>query len=107
MSTGDYVAGLVLGVPVLSAGGNRPQHIEALVASNAELSSLSRNVRELSDVLRHADVDAARQYRQMLDTLAADVRGHLELAAGVLAQLRPGGGITKALRRGVSGRREE
>jgi hypothetical protein len=28
-------------------------------------------------------------YREMLDTLACDVRGHLTLAASVLADLRP------------------
>ena len=33
LSTGDFVAGLVAGVPVLSAGANRTDHLVALIAS--------------------------------------------------------------------------
>jgi hypothetical protein len=89
MTPGDFVGGLVLGVPVLSAGGSRAEHIATLIASSAELSSLSRNIHRLSALLRQANVEPARQYREMLDTLAADVRHHLELAAVVLADLQP------------------
>lgn len=89
MTPGDFVGGLVLGVPVLSAGGSRADHIATLVASSAELSTLSRNIHRLSVLLRQANVEPARQYREMLDTLAADVRHHLELAAVVLADLQP------------------
>ena len=42
-STGDFVSGLVAGVPVLSAGANRTDHLAALIASSAEISTLSRN----------------------------------------------------------------
>jgi len=89
MSPGDYVGGLVAKVPVLSSGGNRAEHIATLIASNAELSTLSRNIHRLTALLRQADVGPARQYREMLDTLADDVRSHLELAALVLADLQP------------------
>ncbi len=89
MAPGDYVGGLVVGVPVLSAGGSRTDHIATLVASSAELSTLSRNLRHLVELLRQADVEPARQYRQMLDTLATDVRNHLELAAAALVELQP------------------
>ena len=91
MPLGDYIGGLVAGVPVLSAGGSRGDHIAALVASTAELSTLSRNVHRLTVLLCQANVEPARQYRDMLDTLATDVRGHLELAAAVLAALQPQG----------------
>lgn len=91
MTAGDYIGGLVLGVPVLSAGGSRADHIVALVASSAELSTLSRNIHRLTVLLRQANVEPARQYRVMLDTLATDVRNHLELAAAVLAGLQPQG----------------
>jgi hypothetical protein len=86
---GDYFAGLVSGVPVLSGGGSRADHIAALIASSAELSTLSRNIHRLTVLLRQADIDRARPYREMLDTLAADVRGHLQVAAQVLADLQP------------------
>ncbi len=89
LSRGAYLAGLVANVPVLSAGGGRAEHIATLMASSAELSTLSRNIHHLTALLRHANVEPARPYREMLDTLADDVRRHLELAARVLADLRP------------------
>lgn len=89
LSRGTYLAGLIANVPVLSAGGGRTEHIATLMASCAELSTLSRNVHRLTALLRQANVEPARPYREMLDTLAGDVRRHLELAARVLADLQP------------------
>lgn len=89
LSRGAYLAGLIAHVPVLSSGGGRAEHIAALMASCAELSTLSRNVHRLTALLRQANVEPARPYREMLDTLAGDVRRHLELAARVLADLQP------------------
>jgi hypothetical protein len=63
--------------------------LAALIASSAELSTLSRKIHRLTALLRQANVEPARRYREMLDTLAGDVRGHLTLAASVLADLRP------------------
>lgn len=68
LSRGAYLAGLVAGVPVLSAGGGRAEHIAALMASSAELATLSRNIHRLTALLRQANVEAARPYREMLDT---------------------------------------
>jgi len=89
LSRGAYLAGLVAGVPALSASSSRSDHLTALRASSAELSTLSRNIHRLTALLRQAEVDAARPYRQALDSVAADVRRHLELAAGVLCALQP------------------
>jgi len=98
LSRGAYLAGLIANVPVLSAGGGRAEHIATLVASSAELSTLSRNIHRLTALLRQANVEPARPYLQMLDTLASDVRSHLELAATLLADLQPrrGGAATSA-----------
>lgn len=91
MNPGDYVAGLVAGVPVLLNGGGRSDHIAALTISNAHVANLSRNVYALTRFLTQANVEQARVYRDMLDTLNGDVRRHLMLASGVLAELgRPG-----------------
>lgn len=91
MSPGDYVAGLVAGVPVLLNGGGRSDHIAALTTSNAHVANLSRNVYALTRFLTQANVEQARVYRDMLDTLNGDVRRHLMLASSVLAELgRPG-----------------
>jgi hypothetical protein len=92
LSRGAYLAGLVAGVPVLSVGGGRPEHVASLMASSAELATLSRNIHRLTALLRQANVEPARPYREMLDTLAGDVRRHLELAARTLADLQPRGG---------------
>lgn len=89
LSRGAYLAGLITNVPVLSAGGGRAEHIATLIASSAELSTLSRNIHRLTALLRQANVEPARPYREMLDTLGDDVRRHLELAARVLADLQP------------------
>lgn len=89
LSRGAYLAGLVANIPVLSGGGNRTDHLVALIESNAELSTLSRNIRSLTSLLREGNVRRALEYRAMLDTLANDVRDHLKLASGVLAGLRP------------------
>jgi hypothetical protein len=89
MNPGDYVANLVAGVPALLGGARRAEHVAALIASCAEMSSLSRNVHHLNLLLREGSSPAAQEYRVMLDTLANDVREHLCLASTVLAELRP------------------
>ena len=89
LSRGAYLAGLIADVPVLSAGASRTDHLARLIASSAELSTLSRNIHHLTSLLREGNVRPALEYRAMLDTLAGDVRGHLTLAASVLADLRP------------------
>lgn len=89
LSPGDHVAGLVAGVPVLLNGGNRSAHITALTTSNAHLSEVSRKIHALTRLLTQADVAQAQVYREMLDTLSKDVRGHLVLCSSALAELRP------------------
>jgi hypothetical protein len=96
MSPGDYVAGLVAGVPVLLNGGSRSEHIEALTASSFHLSSLSRNIHALTRLLTQANVAQARVYRGMLDTLEGDVRRHLLFASSALAELGKPGQSTRS-----------
>ena len=89
LAPGAYVADLVAGVPALVGGASRDEHIAALIASSAELSTLSRDIHQLTSLLRQGNVRAAQEYRERLDTLAGDVRSHLSVASGVLADLRP------------------
>ena len=91
LSRGAYLAGLVARVPVLAEGGGRTDSIRALMASSSELSSFARDIRRLAALLRQANVEPARPYRAMLETLGVDVRRHLELAARILADLQPHG----------------
>jgi hypothetical protein len=89
LSPGRYVAQLVAGVPAILEGGRHADHVAALIAANAELSTLSRNIHHLTNLLRQGDVVPALAYRDMLNTLDGDIRRHLVLAAGVLSALRP------------------
>ena len=89
LSRGAYLAGLVAGIPVLSAGGGRPGHLAALTMSTAELATLSRNLYQLGALLRRGEAELAQPYRRMLDTLAREVRQHLDLASSTLADLQP------------------
>jgi Tfp pilus assembly protein PilN len=90
LSQSAFLMGLLAQVPsLLDGGGSRLDCLAALTASNAELSALGRSVNHLAALLRQGEVQAAQEYRRMLDTLAGDVRAHLRLAASVLAALRP------------------
>jgi hypothetical protein len=96
LSRGAYLAGLIADVPVLATGASRAEHLATLVASSAELSTLSRNIHHLTTLLRQGEFGPARAYREMLDTLAGDIRSHLVQASDVLADLRPRGRPTGA-----------
>ena len=88
LSRPAFLSGLISGVNVLSSGGRR-EHLQALIRSSAELSTLSRNIHHLTSLLRQSSVLAAQEYRATLDTLTGEVRGHLRLAAQVLTPLQP------------------
>lgn len=89
LSRGAYLAGLVAHVPVLTAGVSRVEHIAVLSESTAELATLSRNLYQLSTQLRRDADESTVPLRLMLDTLARDVRQHLDLASIALADLQP------------------
>jgi hypothetical protein len=89
LSRGAYLAGLVAHVPVLTGGVSRVEHIAVLSESTAELATLSRNLHLLSTQLRRGEDESTRPLRLMLDTLARDVRQHLDLASSALADLQP------------------
>ena len=89
MTPGDFVADLVAGVPVVAGSTCRADHVATLIASCAELSTFSRNLNHLTYLLRQGAYRPAEEYRPMLNTLGADVRAHLDLAARALVDLRP------------------
>ncbi len=99
LSRGAYLAGLVAGIPVLTSSVNRTDQLAALIASNAQLSSLSRNIHALTRFLTLGNVPQALVYRDMLDTLNSDVRRHLAQAAALLADLRPRAHIAQSRHR--------
>ena len=89
LSRGAYLAGLVAHVPVLTGGASRVEHIAVLSESTAELATLNRNLYQLITLLRRGEDDTGRPLRLLLDTLARDVRQHLDLASSALADLQP------------------
>ena len=89
LSRGAYLAGLVAHVPVLTAGATWVEHIAILSESTAELATLSRNLYQLSTLLRGVEDESSRPLRLKLDTLARDVSQHLDLASCALADLQP------------------
>lgn len=89
LSRGTYLTRLIDGAPPVVASTDRINCAAALSASAAELALLSRDIPRLALLLRQGDVEAARPYRDRLETLDTDVRTHLDLAAAVLADLAP------------------
>ena len=65
----------------------RQAQFQALVASTSELTTVGRDLRRLAALLGRGEVAEAARYRVLLDSVADDVRRHVELASGVLAEV--------------------
>jgi hypothetical protein len=89
MTTGDYVAALVAGVPAVLDGRGHAQTLQALTASTDELAHFGHRLYLLNALLRRGDVEPIRLYVGMLETLARDVRRHLDHVSCALADLQP------------------
>jgi hypothetical protein len=89
LPVGAYVAGLAAGIPALTSAATPAGPLAALIASNATMASLGRNLHHLTSLLRQGSVRAAQEYREVLDDVAGDVCRHIEIASAVLADLRP------------------
>lgn len=89
LPVGTFVGGLCAGAPALLAGQRPADQLAALAASSAELATLARDLRHLSQLLRLADAPAAQTYRERLGNAERDIRAHLALASDLLAELRP------------------
>lgn len=86
---GTYVAGLCASVPAIVHGARPRDQVAALLSSCAVLSTLARDLRHLTQLLRQGEVLAAQQYRARLDDAERDVRAHLSMAATLLSDLKP------------------
>ena len=93
LSAGAAAAGLPLGryAVALMRGAREPESAAAregrvapLIRSNAEMSTLSRNVARLAALLSQGSVSAAKEYYRLLQTLGGEIRSHLVLASGLL-----------------------
>lgn len=88
-SLGDLVMDLFDGTPAPVSSVERQAQLRALVASNSELATLTRDLRLLSALLGQGSVVAAQRYRDLLDTVASDVRRHVDISSVVLKELAP------------------
>ena len=86
LSPGRYVVALMRSTPEPHSAADRRDRVGALTRSNAELSTLSRNVARLAALLSQGASDAAQEYGQMLLTLHAEIGGHLVKASGLLSE---------------------
>lgn len=89
MATGDYVAAIVAGVPVVLDGRGHAQTLQALTASTDELAHFGHRLYQLNALLRRSDVEPIRPYVGMLETLAHDVHRHLDHVSCALDDLQP------------------
>ena len=98
--SGDVTAPLMSNVPILATDQHLTKRDDGKEHSfstitlevtpyDADRIIVAKASGRLTALLRQANVEPARPYREMLDTLAGDVRRHLELAARVLADLQP------------------
>ena len=91
MTPGAYVAGLVADIAALTGGGSSQAHLAALIAFTAEMTTLNRHLRQLNRLLREQPSGAGEESRAIVDRLVHGVRGHLEAASALMADLRPRG----------------
>jgi hypothetical protein len=82
---GAYVVDLTRTGQAPETAEERTRAVAALTRSNAELSALCRHIAHLTALLSQGTVRAAKEYRQTLETLDADVRAHLAVASRVQA----------------------
>jgi hypothetical protein len=84
LSLGHYAVALMRGARQPESAAVREGRIAALMRSNAEMSTLSRNVARLAALLCQGSVSAAKEYYRLLQTLGGEIRSHLVLASGLL-----------------------
>lgn len=89
LSRPAYLAELIARPPQIISSVMRSEQLALVAATNAELSTLSRNLRHLTTLLSRSSWQAAHEYRGMLDTMAGNVRRHLSLSSALLGEMRP------------------
>ena len=89
VSQGSYVAGLLEGEPPPRAAPNRREAIAALTKSTDQLAVMSSDLQTVLRLLRTAAPERAEPFRGKVRTLLDDVRAHLDMASGYLADLQP------------------
>lgn len=87
VSQGSYVAGLLDGQPIPRAASDRREAIAALAKSTDQLAAMSTNLQAVLRLIRTASPERAEPFRGKVRTLLEDIRVHLDMACGYLADL--------------------
>lgn len=87
VSQGSYVAGLLEGQPPPRAAPDRREAIAALAKSTDQLAVMSTDLQTVLRLIRTASPERAEPFRGKVRTLLEDVRAHLDMACGYLADL--------------------
>lgn len=87
VSQGSYVAGLLEGQPPPRAASDRREAIAALAKSTDQLAVMSTDLQTVLRLIRTASPERAEPFRGKVRTLLEDVRAHLDMACGYLADL--------------------
>lgn len=87
VSQGSYVAGLLEGRPPPRPASDRREAIAALAKSTDQLAVMSTDLQTVLRLIRTASPERAEPFRGKVRTLLEDVRAHLDMACGYLADL--------------------
>lgn len=87
VSQGSYVAGLLEGQPPPRAASDRREAIAALAKSTDQLAVMSTDLQTVLRLIRTASPERAEPFRGKVRTLLDDVRAHLDMACGYLADM--------------------
>lgn len=85
LSYGQYVGYLVSATPLPAPVAHRAADRAALQASTHQLAELALSMRDLVRFLRQGNVEEARKYRSLLDTIGGNVACHLDRASRLLS----------------------
>lgn len=88
VSQGSYVSGLLEGLPPPRAASDRRESIAALAKSTDQLAAMSTDLQTVLRLIRTAPPERAEPFRGKVRTLLDDVRAHLDMACGYLADLQ-------------------
>lgn len=102
VSQGSYVAGLLEGRPPPRAASDRREAIAALAKSTDQLAVMSTDLQTVLRLIGTASPERAEPFRGKVRTLLEDIRAHLDMACGYLADL-PRTAPPRARRRSLRG----
>lgn len=102
VSQGSYAAGLLEGQPPPRVASDRREAIAALAKSTDQLAVMSTDLQTVLRLIRTASPERAEPFRGKVRTLLEDIRAHLEMACGYLADL-PRTAPPRARRRSLRG----